>query len=160
VIQKLGSGKVSKKAGYHFRLAPEEVAIKLSGFRVSPMCVCLSLSLSLSMCISVCLYVYIYDLFHKTYFDILYILSSLFLLKQRKTTTKHNAVSPFGILEPQSIALVASSAIFESDSSPPSGQVPSFIWMGGGHPDLKLGCSTHHFIKALNPIVADISEPR
>jgi hypothetical protein len=158
VIQKLGSGKVSKKAGYHFRLAPEEVAIKLSGFRVSPMC------LSLSLCICLCVFLYacmcIYDLFHKTYFDILYILSSLFLLKQRKTTTKHNAVSPFGILEPQSIALVASSAIFESDSSPPSGQVPSFIWMGGGHPDLKLGCSTHHFIKALNPIVADISEPR
>lgn len=67
---------------------------------------------------------------------------------------KHNAVSPFGILEPSSITLIAARAIFDTNDE------PSFIWMGGGHPDLKLGCSTYHFKQALKPIIADISEPR
>jgi hypothetical protein len=37
---------------------------------------------------------------------------------------------------------------------------PQFIWMGGGHPDWKLGVSVSEFIEGLNAIVLDVSEPR
>lgn len=37
---------------------------------------------------------------------------------------------------------------------------PSFVWMGAGHPLLKLGVSTEDLVKKLGAIVADISVPR
>jgi len=100
VIHKMAPKNLSKKA-FHFRLAPEEVAIELTGF-------------------------------------------------------KHNAVCPFGVLQPKSLPIIAAKAVFGSDDL----SIPSYIWMGGGHPDLKLGCSSRHFVKALQPVIADISDPR
>jgi prolyl-tRNA editing enzyme YbaK/EbsC (Cys-tRNA(Pro) deacylase) len=35
-----------------------------------------------------------------------------------------------------------------------------FFWMGGGHVHLKLGVSVTDFQRALQPIVADISQER
>lgn len=35
-----------------------------------------------------------------------------------------------------------------------------FIWIGGGHPLLKLGVSTNDLVNGLGAIAADISVPR
>ena len=37
---------------------------------------------------------------------------------------------------------------------------PPFIWMGGGHPQLKLGVAIAEFVSALEPIVGDCSSER
>lgn len=37
---------------------------------------------------------------------------------------------------------------------------PAFVWMGAGHPLLKLGVSANDLVKNLGAIVADISVPR
>ena len=37
---------------------------------------------------------------------------------------------------------------------------PRFMWMGGGHVDLKLGMSVREFAKATGALVLDASEPR
>lgn len=37
---------------------------------------------------------------------------------------------------------------------------PSFVWMGSGHPLLKLGVSTTDLVTKLGAVVADISIPR
>lgn len=37
---------------------------------------------------------------------------------------------------------------------------PAFVWMGGGHPLLKLGVSTSDLVDRLGAVVADISVPR
>jgi prolyl-tRNA editing enzyme YbaK/EbsC (Cys-tRNA(Pro) deacylase) len=63
----------------------------------------------------------------------------------------HNGVSPFGILD-TSIPVVVCKSIL--------GVKPKFIWMGGGHKDLKLGVAVSEFVKAVNGIVLDVSEPR
>jgi prolyl-tRNA editing enzyme YbaK/EbsC (Cys-tRNA(Pro) deacylase) len=94
-VRSLPSEARKPKKAFHFRLAPEAVAIDLAGF-------------------------------------------------------KHNAVSPLGLLT--SLPVVIAQAISEL-SSP-------FIWMGGGHVNLKLGCTFGHLARALQPIVADISDPR
>jgi len=71
---------------------------------------------------------------------------------------RHNGVSPFGLVDPKKLPLIAAAAVFGDDVRS-SGSCP-IVWMGGGHPDLKLGCTPTHFIKALRPVVADISDPR
>lgn len=37
---------------------------------------------------------------------------------------------------------------------------PAFVWMGGGHPLLKLGVSTRDLVTKLGAVAADISIPR
>ncbi len=63
----------------------------------------------------------------------------------------HNGVSPFGMLDP-TIPIVVCASITKIR--------PQFIWMGGGHPDWKLGVSVSEFVKGLNAIVLDVSDPR
>lgn len=66
----------------------------------------------------------------------------------RLTGFSFNSVTPFGLKE--KVPIVLTSAV-----------VPlNFLWMGGGHVHLKLGMAVSDFIKAINPIVADISQPR
>jgi hypothetical protein len=62
------------------------------------------------------------------------------------------------MVNPAKLPIIAAAAVFGSGTAPS----PSFpiAWMGGGHPDLKLGCTPAHFVKALKPLVADISDPR
>ncbi|KAG5189654.1 YbaK/aminoacyl-tRNA synthetase-associated domain-containing protein [Tribonema minus] len=62
----------------------------------------------------------------------------------------HNGVSPFGSL--CRVPMVLSSAIAELPEQ--------FLWMGGGHTDLKIGVSVQDLVRALNAHVADVSEPR
>lgn len=70
---------------------------------------------------------------------------------ERLTGYAHNGVSPFGLID-RSIPIVVCKSILEAR--------PSFIWMGGGDKDWKLGMSINEFIQAVNGIVLDISEPR
>ena len=64
----------------------------------------------------------------------------------RLTGYLHNSVTPFGLKE--EVPIVLTSAVLPL----------YFFWMGGGHVDLKLGMAVSDFIKALNPIVADINK--
>lgn len=77
---------------------------------------------------------------------------------------QHNAVSPFGVALPAELpVVVAAAALGCSVGNGGALQLPppgAFLWFGGGHPDLKVGCSAAHFVKALTPLVADISDPR
>ena len=63
----------------------------------------------------------------------------------------HNGVSPFGMLN-STIPIIVCASITKIR--------PQFIWMGGGHTDWKLGLSVSEFVKGLNAIVLDVSEPR
>lgn len=69
---------------------------------------------------------------------------------ERLTGFKHNAVSPFGLLRPEDVTVVLAEATRKHH----------FIWMGGGHPDLKLGMAVSDLVKGLDVIVADVSQPR
>lgn len=69
----------------------------------------------------------------------------------RLTGYGHNGVSPFGMLDP-TIPIVVCASITKIR--------PQFIWMGGGHPDWKLGVSVSELIDGLNAIVLDVSEAR
>lgn len=62
----------------------------------------------------------------------------------------HNGVSVFGGLAPMPVIL--SDAVV--------GLRPAFVWMGGGHPLLKLGVSTNDLANGLGAVVVDISVPR
>ncbi|CAM9883663.1 unnamed protein product [Phaeothamnion confervicola] len=63
----------------------------------------------------------------------------------------HNGVSPFGAKA--AIPVVLAAAVFDL--------APRYIWMGAGHPDLKLRVSVADFVAALRPVaVADFTEPR
>jgi len=64
------------------------------------------------------------------------------------TGFEHNSVTPFGLLKP--VPIIVSSEL----------EPLKFFWMGGGHEHLKLGMVFTEFCNALNPIVADISQPR
>jgi prolyl-tRNA editing enzyme YbaK/EbsC (Cys-tRNA(Pro) deacylase) len=66
----------------------------------------------------------------------------------RITGYQHNSVTPFGLL--QDVPIILSEDVMPL----------RFIWMGGGALDLKLGCSTTEFIRALSPTVCSISRPR
>ena len=68
----------------------------------------------------------------------------------RLTGFVHNSVTPFGLLERVPIVLAAGIAKMS----------PRFMWMGGGHVDLKLGMSVREFAKATGALVLDASEPR
>jgi len=68
----------------------------------------------------------------------------------RITGYTHNSVTPFGMLE--EVPIVLAKAILDVK--------PSFIWMGGGHVDLKLGMSVDDFCKGTNASVLDVSDPR
>jgi len=70
----------------------------------------------------------------------------------RLTGYAHNGVSPFGLLD-RSIPIVVCKSIVDNVR-------PSFMWMGGGDKDWKLGMSVGEFVQAVNGIVLDISEPR
>lgn len=60
-----------------------------------------------------------------------------------------NGVSPFGCLSPVPIIISAASTKCR------------YLWMGAGHPWLKIGATTSELLKALCPIaVADVSDPR
>ena len=68
----------------------------------------------------------------------------------RLTGFMHNAVTPFGMQT--QIPVVLASAIDQVE--------PSFIWMGAGDVDLKVGMTTEHFKRALAPLVVDVSDSR
>ncbi|KAL3801358.1 hypothetical protein HJC23_006968 [Cyclotella cryptica] len=72
-------------------------------------------------------------------------------VSEQLTGYGHNGVSPFGMLD-TSIPVVVCKSILSVK--------PKFIWMGGGHKDLKLGVAVSEFVKAVNGIVLDVSEPR
>lgn len=62
----------------------------------------------------------------------------------------HNGVTVFGSLTP--VPIILSEAVLRLR--------PAFLWMGGGHPLLKLGVSASDLVHRLGATVADISIPR
>ncbi|CAM9716933.1 unnamed protein product [Scytosiphon promiscuus] len=62
----------------------------------------------------------------------------------------HNGVTVFGGLTPMPVIL--SEAVL--------GLRPAFVWMGSGHPLLKLGVSARDLVTKLGAVSADISIPR
>ena len=72
-------------------------------------------------------------------------------VSEKLTGYGHNAVSPFGLVD-SSIPIVLCKSILRLR--------PNFIWMGGGHKDLKLGMAVTEFVKAVEAIILDVSEPR
>jgi prolyl-tRNA editing enzyme YbaK/EbsC (Cys-tRNA(Pro) deacylase) len=72
-------------------------------------------------------------------------------VSEKLTGYGHNGVSPFGLLD-KSIPIIVCKSILNVR--------PKFIWMGGGHKDLKLGVAVSEFVEAVDAIVLDVSEPR
>lgn len=72
-------------------------------------------------------------------------------VSEKLTGYGHNGVSPFGMLDASIPVIVCKSVLNVR---------PKFVWMGGGHKDLKLGMAVSEFVNALNAIVLDVSEPR
>jgi len=72
-------------------------------------------------------------------------------VSERLTGYGHNGVSPFGMLD-ESIPVVVCKSI--------TNVRPNFMWMGGGHKDWKLGMAVSEFVKGVDGIVLDGSEPR
>jgi hypothetical protein len=64
-----------------------------------------------------------------------------------------NGVSPFGMIHGDSIPVIVCESIV-------SRVRPKFIWMGGGHRDWKLGMAVSEFVRGVDAIVLDVSEPR
>ena len=73
-------------------------------------------------------------------------------ISEQLTGYGHNGVSPFGMLQQTSIPVVICKSI--------TNVRPSFVWMGGGHKDWKLGMAVSEFVKGVDGIVLDVSEPR
>jgi prolyl-tRNA editing enzyme YbaK/EbsC (Cys-tRNA(Pro) deacylase) len=74
---------------------------------------------------------------------------------QKLTGYTHNAVTPFGLPSstiPDDLPIVLAADILNIK--------PPFIYMGGGHVNCKLGCRLVEFVRALDPIVAHVSDPR
>ena len=89
----------------------------------------------------------------------------MFVIYDFFCVVQHNAVSPFGTALPDQLPVVAAPPALGCEpsagsSGPPPPPCGAFLFAGGGHPGLKVGCSAAHFIKALSPLVADISDPR
>ena len=63
-----------------------------------------------------------------------------------------NGVSPFGMLDGSIPVIVCESIVARVR--------PKFIWMGGGHRDWKLGMAVSEFLRGVDAIVLDVSEPR
>mmetsp|Transcript_44388 Transcript_44388/g.94472 ORF Transcript_44388/g.94472 Transcript_44388/m.94472 type:complete len:239 (+) Transcript_44388:97-813(+) len=70
---------------------------------------------------------------------------------ERLTGYGHNGVSPFGMLD-RSVPVVVCKSVTDV--------VPKFVWMGGGDKDWKLGMAVSEFVRGLDAIVLDVSEPR
>jgi prolyl-tRNA editing enzyme YbaK/EbsC (Cys-tRNA(Pro) deacylase) len=70
----------------------------------------------------------------------------------RLTGYEHNSVTPFGMLQPDQILVVLSKHVLPLRR----------FWMGGGHVNLKLSVTVSDFVhkSGLNPLIADISNPR
>lgn len=66
----------------------------------------------------------------------------------RLTGYTHNSVSPFGLIEPDRVFMVMSSSI------------PCYLYLGGGHVHCKLGLARSDLCRALQPLVADVADPR
>ena len=62
----------------------------------------------------------------------------------------HNAVSPFGLA--YNLPIVICKRCVELD--------PSYLYLGGGEVDVKLGISVSDLIQGLKPIIGKISHPR
>lgn len=69
----------------------------------------------------------------------------------RLTGYVHNSVTPFGMSDDK-VPIVLASAIKDVR--------PAFVYMGGGHVDLKLGMAVEDFVKGTSAIVADVSDAR
>ncbi|KAL7533641.1 hypothetical protein ACHAWF_004571, partial [Thalassiosira exigua] len=72
-------------------------------------------------------------------------------VSERLTGYGHNGVSPFGMLD-RSIPVVICKSILNVR--------PKWIWMGGGHKDWKLGMAVSEFVRGVDGIVLNVSEPR
>lgn len=66
------------------------------------------------------------------------------------TGFSHNAVSPFGML--CKVPIVICSRCLDVS--------PSYIYLGGGLVDVKLGIALDEFIRAVDPIIGKVSEAR
>ena len=69
----------------------------------------------------------------------------------RLTGYVHNSVTPFGLRD-EKVPIVLAADVAKVR--------PAFMWMGGGHVDLKLGMAVEEFVKGTDAIVADVSDPR
>ena len=69
----------------------------------------------------------------------------------RLTGYVHNSVTPFGMLAQNKIPIIVASSIVRD---------LRFMFMGGGHVDLKLGCSVTEFCSITAALVLDISDTR
>eukprot|EP00586_Coscinodiscus_wailesii_P021127 CAMPEP_0172499168 /NCGR_PEP_ID=MMETSP1066-20121228/123111_1 /TAXON_ID=671091 /ORGANISM="Coscinodiscus wailesii, Strain CCMP2513" /LENGTH=264 /DNA_ID=CAMNT_0013272769 /DNA_START=75 /DNA_END=869 /DNA_ORIENTATION=- len=70
----------------------------------------------------------------------------------RLTGYEHNSVTPFGLLRGDIVPVILARSVLDVR--------PQFIWMGGGHVDLKLGLSVAEFVRGVDAIVADVSDAR
>lgn len=69
----------------------------------------------------------------------------------RLTGYIHNSVTPFGLSSQDEVPIILASAIKQN---------LKFMYMGGGHVDLKLGMAVQDFIDGTNCFVVDISDAR
>lgn len=69
----------------------------------------------------------------------------------RLTGYVHNSVTPFGLKDGK-VPIVLASDITKVR--------PSFMWMGGGHVDLKLGMAVEEFVRGVGAIVVDVSDTK
>ena len=69
----------------------------------------------------------------------------------RLTGYAHNSVTPFGMAAHNQVPIIVASTIV-SDLK--------FMFMGGGHVDLKLGCAVNEFCSVTNAFILDISDSR
>jgi len=65
------------------------------------------------------------------------------------TGFEHGAVTPFGCVATD-VPVVLSKACLNL----------GVLWMGGGHPQLKLACAVPDFLHRFSPLVLDVSDPR
>ena len=70
----------------------------------------------------------------------------------RLTGFTHNAVTPFGMLE--KVPVILAKAISDNED------MTQFIWMGGGHIQLKVGVAVKEFVHAKRALVLDVTDPR
>jgi prolyl-tRNA editing enzyme YbaK/EbsC (Cys-tRNA(Pro) deacylase) len=64
---------------------------------------------------------------------------------------KHNAVTPFGMTNSNIPVVICSNCI---------NMKASYIYLGGGKVNVKVGMPLADFIKATNPIIANVSQSR
>lgn len=98
-------------------------------------------------------------------------------MNDKMTGFSHNAVSPFGINTElgRSIPVILSKALFthcntfaqpltdkrSKDNKTPNKPTPNhFLYLGGGHVDVKLGMSIHDFVRISNCKIGDITNSR